>query len=77
MADSSDSFIMRSATESVIRAEELERLEDEMNIAAEDAIHMKPDFPALSAVDAMVRSHTNVYDCQITGYKHRIDYSRH
>lgn len=57
---------MRSATESIIRAEELERLEDDMNIAAEDAIQMKPDFPALSAVDAMVRSMWNRFDIQIS-----------
>lgn len=54
---------MRSATESVIRAEELERLEDEMAIASDVNEQMKPDFPALSAVDAMVItskfSHTN------------------
>ena len=46
--------IMRSATESVIKAEELERLQDDMDIGAEDATQIKPDFPALSAVDAMV-----------------------
>lgn len=64
---------MRSATESIIRAEELERLEDD--IAAEDAIQMKPDFPALSAVDAMVRSSWNRFHFQILDKKHQIDYS--
>jgi hypothetical protein len=44
---------MRSATESVIRAEELECQEDDMNVT-DDTDQMKPDFPALSAVDAMV-----------------------
>jgi hypothetical protein len=63
---------MRSATESVIRAEELERLEDDMNIAAEDAIQMKPDFPALSAVDAMVRSLWNHFDIPISYKEHRV-----
>jgi hypothetical protein len=63
---------MRSATESIIRAEELERLEDDMNIAAEDAIQMKPDFPALSAVDAMVRSMWNRFDVQISCKEHRV-----
>ena len=61
---------MRSATESVIRAEELERLEDDMDIAAEDAIQMKPDFPALSAVDAMVRSMQNHSGRQIFDIQH-------
>lgn len=49
---------MRSATESIIRAEELERQEDDMNVT-DETDQMKPDFPALSAVDAMVRSFTN------------------
>ena len=42
---------VRSATESIIRAEELELLEDEM-IIEDDA--QKPNFPAISALDAMV-----------------------
>ena len=45
---------MRSATESIIRAEELECQQDEMNVSSDDTDQMKPDFPALSAVDAMV-----------------------
>ena len=45
---------VRSATESVIRAEELELLEDGMNIDSDVADPSKPDFPALSAIDAMV-----------------------
>ena len=45
---------VRSATESVIRAEELELLEDGMNIDSDVADPSKPDFPALSALDAMV-----------------------
>ena len=45
---------VRSATESVIRAEELELLEDGMNIDSDVSDPSKPDFPALSALDAMV-----------------------
>lgn len=46
---------MRSATESIIRAEELEQLEDDMNLDPEDVDQLKPNFPAISALDAMVR----------------------
>jgi hypothetical protein len=45
----------RYATESIIQAEELEREEDEMNTDV-DMDQNKPNFPAISAVDAMVIS---------------------
>ena len=50
---------VRSATESVIRAEELELLEDGMNIDSDVADPSKPDFPALSAIDAMVSQYAS------------------
>ena len=46
---------IRSATESVIRAEELELLEDEMNIDMGNEDQTRPNFPAITALDAMVR----------------------
>lgn len=47
---------VRSATESIIRAEELENQEDEMNTDDNDSStdQNKPDFPSISALDSMV-----------------------
>lgn len=64
---------VRSATESVIRAEELELLEDGMIIDTDETDQNKPDFPALSALDAMV-SKQNAYSSKLASVKKIIDY---
>ena len=56
---------VRSATESIIRAEELENQDDEMNTDENDSSvdQNKPDFPSISALDAMVIHIKHIESC--------------